>query len=389
MVMSAEGRPVQRPTSDRQGGGGALLVMWLMLIGLYAGVIGWLYINAGDTLFRRSLESSRIEMALPASGEVMTIANEPIPAPRTRPPMLFTLDELMSSVREAIPTPAPNVVPQNAPAAETEPTMRARAIDGMLLETVTVGTLPVIAPDGRQPWRYYARPFNDPLNRGRIAIVITGMGLNAAASEAAIDRLPGEVTFAFSPYADIAKLTQMARNDGHEILISLPLEPLTYPQHDPGPHTLLTTLSEEENIARMEWVMSQAQGYVGIVGEYGSRFTTRSAQMLPVLEQAKKRGLMYLDAAATPDSVAMRVGRDLGVPRATNDRTIDVEANRAAIDAQINRVENLARTSGQAVLFASPHLITLDRLAEWLPTLSKKGLVLAPVTAIVGRQPDL
>jgi polysaccharide deacetylase 2 family uncharacterized protein YibQ len=164
---------------------------------------------------------------------------------------------------------------------------------------------------------------------------------------------------------------------------------MNYPQHDPGPYTLLTTLTDRENLARMEWVMSRAQGYVGLVGEFGSRFTTRSATMLPVLEQVKKRGLMFVDAAATPESVSMRVGRDLAIPRVINDRTIDADANRAMIDAHILQAERQAKASGQAVLFASPHLITVDRLAEWLPTLARKGFVLAPITAIVGRQPDL
>lgn len=380
MVMSAEGRPTQRPTSEGHGSSvSALIAVWLMLIGLYAGVFAWLFLNAEDTLSRRSLEQSRIEMALPGPGETMTVSSEPVAAARPKQTTPFGLGEMLPGAKEPTPAPAP------AP----EPEVKATPVDPMLLETVAAGRLPAIAPDGRQPWRYYARPFNDPLNRPRIAVVITGMGLNATASEAAIDRLPGDVTFAFSPYADITKLTEMARKDGHEFLMSLPLEPMNYPQHDPGPYTLLTTLSERENLGRMEWVMSRAQGYVGLVGEFGSRFTTRSTTMLPVLEQVKKRGLMFLDAAATPDSVSMRVGRDLAIPRAINDRTIDAEANRPHIDAQIAQAERQAKATGQAVLFASPHLVTVDRLAEWLPTLAKKGLVLAPITAIVGRQPDL
>lgn len=380
MVMSAEGRPTQRPTSEGHGRSvSALIAVWLMLIGLYAGVFAWLFLNADDTLSRRSLEQSRIEMALPGPGETMTLSSEPVAASRPKQTSPFGLGEILPGAREPAPAPAP------AP----EPEVKATPVDAMLLETVAAGKLPTIAPDGRQPWRYYARPFNDPLNRPRIAVVITGMGLNARASEAAIDRLPGDVTFAFSPYADIAKLTEMARRDGHEFLMSLPLEPVNYPQHDPGPYTLLSTLSERENLGRMEWVMSRAQGYVGLVGEFGSRFTTRSTTMLPVLEQVKKRGLMFLDAAATPDSVSMRVGRDLAIPRAINDRTIDADANRPQIDAQIAQAERQAKATGQAVLFASPHLVTVDRLAEWLPTLARKGLVLAPITAIVGRQPDL
>lgn len=380
MVMSAEGRPTQRPTSEGHGSSvSALIAVWLMLIGLYAGVFAWLFLNAEDTLSRRSLEQSRIEMALPEVGETMTVASEPVAAARPRQTNPFGLGEILPGAKG--PTPAPG------PAAE--PPAKSTPIDAMLLETSAAGALPTIAPDGRQPWRYYARPFNDPLNRPRIAVVITGMGLNATASEAAIDRLPGDVTFAFSPYAEIAKLTEMARKDGHEILMSLPLEPMNYPQHDPGPYTLLSTLSERENLGRMEWVMSRSQGYVGLVGEFGSRFTTRSATMLPVLEQVKKRGLMFVDAAASPESVSMRVGRDLAIPRAINDRTIDADGNRAQIDAQIAQAERQARASGQTVLFASPHLVTVDRLVDWLPTLARKGLVLAPITAIVGRQPDL
>lgn len=380
MVMSAEGRPTQRPTSEGQGSSvSALIAVWLLLIGLYAGVFAWLFLNAEDTLSRRNLEQSRIEMVLPGPGETMTVASEPVAASYPKQATPFGLGEILPSAKEPTPAPAP------AP----EPEVRAIPIDAMLLETAAAGRLPTIAPDGRQPWRYYARPFSDPLNRPRIAVVITGMGLNATASEAAIDRLPGDVTFAFSPYADIARLTEMARRDGHELLISLPLEPMNYPQHDPGPYTLLTTLTDRENLARMEWVMSRAQGYVGLVGEFGSRFTTRSATMLPVLEQVKKRGLMFVDAAATPESVSMRVGRDLAIPRVINDRTIDADANRAMIDAHILQAERQAKASGQAVLFASPHLITVDRLAEWLPTLARKGFVLAPITAIVGRQPDL
>lgn len=370
---------MQRPTEDGHGSSlSALIAGWLMLIGLYAGVFAWLFINADDTLTRRTMEQSRIEMPLPGPGETMSVAREPVAAalPKQAPP--FGIGGMLSGGKEAPPAaPAPEPPAQSVP------------VDAMLLEATASGRLPTIAPDGRQPWRYYARAFSDPLNRPRIAVVITGMGLNAVASEAAIDRMPGDVAFAFSPYADIAKLTEMARRDGHEFLLSLPLEPLNYPQHDPGPYTLLTALSERENVARMEWVMGRAEGYVGMVGEFGSRFTTRTANMLPVLEQVKKRGIMFIDAAASQESIVMRVGRDLAIARAVNDRTIDADANRAAIDAQLAQAERQAKAMGQTVIFASPHLVTLDRLAEWLPTLGKKGLTLAPVTAIVGRQPDL
>lgn len=381
MAMTAEDRLMRRPTTDEtSSGSGALITVWVLLFGLYAGVFAWLVLNADDTISRRMIELSRIEMPLPESGETMSVSSEPTAPPKARQPALFGLTDMLTPGKEA---------GQSAPTAAAEAPVRSTPVDSMLLESTRSGLLPAIAPDGRQPWRYYSRPFSDPLNRPRIAVVITGLGLNSVASESAIDRMPGDVTFAFSPYADVAKLTEMARRDGHEILMTLPLEPVNYPQHDPGPLTLMTGLSEVENLGRLETVMSRATGYVGLVGEFGSRYTTRAATMLPVLEQIKKRGLMFVDAAASPETISMRVGRDLSIPRAINDRTIDIDANRAAIDANLAQAERSAKATGQVVIFASPHLVTIDRLAEWFPTLARKGLVLAPITAIVGRQPDL
>ena len=60
------------------------------------------------------------------------------------------------------------------------------------------GPLPIIAQDGRTPFDAYKRPF---LSNGRpkIALVIGGLGLNARATQAAIETLPGEITLSFVP----------------------------------------------------------------------------------------------------------------------------------------------------------------------------------------------
>jgi polysaccharide deacetylase 2 family uncharacterized protein YibQ len=48
----------------------------------------------------------------------------------------------------------------------------------------------------------------------------------------------------------------------------------------------------------------------------------------------------------------------------------------------------VARTSGQALAFASPYPITMDRLLAWLPAMQQKGFALAPVSAVANRQKD-
>ena len=62
-------------------------------------------------------------------------------------------------------------------------------------------------------------------------------------------------------------------SEGHEVLLQAPMEPFDYPDNDPGPQTLLTSLTPEQNVDRLHWLMSRFQGYVGIAGSMGARFT--------------------------------------------------------------------------------------------------------------------
>ena len=64
------------------------------------------------------------------------------------------------------------------------------------------------------------------------------------------------------------------------------MEPFDYPDNDPGPQTLLTSLSAEQNLDRLHWLMSRFQGYVGIANFMGARFTATEQALAPVLKEA-------------------------------------------------------------------------------------------------------
>ena len=118
-------------------------------------------------------------------------------------------------------------------------------------------------------------------------------------------KLPPAVTLAFTPYgADPTKLVERARGLGHEILLQVPLEPFDYPDNDPGPQTLLTTLSVEQNQDRLLWLLSRFQGYVGLSNFMGARFLPNEASMQPLMREAAKRGLAYFDDGAAVRSLA-------------------------------------------------------------------------------------
>ena len=132
-------------------------------------------------------------------------------------------------------------------------------------------------------------PVSTAVRGGRgSGVVLAGIGLNQADSEAAIRTLPGGVTLAVSPYAqNTAKVLTAARAAEHEYLLSIPMEPQGFPLNDPGNQALMTSLSPEQNRSRLEWMLSRIAGYVGAVGAEGSmrgeRFASLPEEIDPVL----------------------------------------------------------------------------------------------------------
>ena len=149
------------------------------------------------------------------------------------------------------------------------------------------------------------------------------------------------MTFAFAPYgADVERLGARARSEGHEVLLQVPMEPFDYPDNDPGPQTLLTSLTPEQNIDRLHWLMSRFQGYVGMADSMGARFTATEPALGAVLRETAKRGLIYLDDGSSPRSVAARSPAPTISPFAKADIVLDAVPTPAEIDRALGAPGN-------------------------------------------------
>jgi polysaccharide deacetylase 2 family uncharacterized protein YibQ len=265
--------------------------------------------------------------------------------------------------------------------ADAPPGLMA-GIDPRLLEKTRYGMIPV-ASDGLKPFTVYAAEA-DRVKAAKmpvVAIVVTGLGVGAAKTADAIMKLPSAVTLAFTPYgSDPAKLAERARAQRHEILLQIPMEPFDYPDNDPGPQTLLTTLAPEQNLDRMYWQLSRIQGYAGIANFMGGRFVVTDAAMQPIIHEAAKRGLGYFDDGSAPRSVAPSLAAGQAVPFAKGDSTIDAVPTAVEIDRALAKLEALAKERGTAIGVASALPISIERLAIWIKALESRGIMLVPLT---------
>jgi len=266
------------------------------------------------------------------------------------------------------------------------------APDKRLVEKSRFGLLPRIGADGARPAEVYARPLfaSAKLRPGapRIAIVVGGLGLNPASTADAIARLPAAISLGFAPYGDgLDGEAAAAREAGHEILLQSPMEPITYPADNPGPHTLLTGASDAENLDSLRWQMGRFVGYAGVVNHLGGKYAADARALTPTLAEIAQRGLFYVDDGSSPLSLARRIAPTLGLASAAADAVVDADAAPGAIDAALTRLEALARARGAAIGVATALPSSLDRLAIWCAGLEARGIELVPVSAMAARAP--
>lgn len=283
----------------------------------------------------------------------------------------------MTGAHQEVTIPAPG---QNSP-----PPPPATPIDPQFAEMTPQGPIPKIAADGVRPADAYAQPVKPPqgmANAPRIAIVVTGLGVSGKATSDAINELPGPVTLAFIPYGVNAGPVALARHQGHEVLLQVPMEPFDYPDNDPGPQTLLTTLAPAQNMERLYWLMSRFQGYVGLINMMGARFTASEQSFGPVLRETGKRGLIFVDDGFNPRSVASRIAGANSLPFAKADVDIDAVPTPTEIDRALSRLEVAARDRHVAVGVASALPASIAHIAKWAKTAAKHGFLLVPITAV-------
>ncbi|MDA9408319.1 MULTISPECIES: divergent polysaccharide deacetylase family protein [unclassified Bradyrhizobium] len=254
--------------------------------------------------------------------------------------------------------------------------------DPKLLEKSRYGMIPAISGD-LKPFNVYAAEADraKAAKMPVVAIVIGGLGVGAAKTTDAIMKLPGAVTLAFTPYgSDPGKLAERARAQRHEIFLQIPMEPYDFPDNDPGPQTLLTSLTPDQNTDRLYWHLSRMQGYAGLTNFMGARFIATDAAMQPIIREASRRGLGFFDDGSSPRSIALQAAGSLAVPFGRGDIALDAVPTPTEIDRALNKLESTARERGVAIGTASALPVSIERIGAWIKTLNDRGILLVPLT---------
>jgi uncharacterized protein len=218
-----------------------------------------------------------------------------------------------------------------------------------------------------------------------LAVVIDDVGYNKARGLRAIN-LPGAVTIAVLPFAPHTQaLIHHAAKAGREIIVHQPMEP-SASAHARSEHgTLTLAMNHEKFDALVKAALDAVPMRVGLSNHTGSLLTQHHGPMRRLMSQLNQRGLYFLDSRTTPQTVALDVAHQQGVPALKRDVFLDHNPRPQAIHLAFERAISLARKQGHAVLIGQPYPQSLAYLENRLAQLPR-GINLVPASALVDRQ---
>ena len=278
-------------------------------------------------------------------------------------------------------TPKQDSAPVSAPDNKTSSRSANRVLER--LDSRKLAIEDTVIEDGSAPVQSSAPPrdLNKASQKPLIVIVLDDVGVNRPSARAAIG-LSTSVTLSFMTYADgVAEMAQQARDNGHDVMLHLPMEPKG--DQDPGPQALLTSLSVAELKTRLNWGLSRFTGYIGVNNHMGSRFTEWTRGVRVVMEDIQKRRVFFMDSKTSPQSVVAQEAKRAGVPLLTRDIFLDNDyKNPETILAQLERAEKIAKRRGYVIAIGHPHRQTIAVLEQWFPLAKANGFNVAKVSEL-------
>lgn len=206
-----------------------------------------------------------------------------------------------------------------------------------------------------------------PVYAGKLAIVIDDFGYRPH-NENQVLAMPSAISVAVLPNAPHAReMATKAHNSGHEVLIHLPMAPLSKQPLEKD--TLRPEMSSDE----IERIIRDAYGKVpfavGLNNHMGSAMTSSLFGMQKVMQALERYNLYFLDSMTIGNSQSMRAAQGTGVKVIKRKVFLDDTQNEADIRFQFNRAVKLAQRTGSAIAIGHPHPSTVRVLQQMLPTL--------------------
>ena len=199
-------------------------------------------------------------------------------------------------------------------------------------------------------------------------------------------RIDASLTFAILPYCSHStEAATVLHAKGKEVILHLPMEPLAYPDEQPGPGALFLNMSNEAIRRQVDKNISAVPFVTGVNNHMGSIFMADGAKLSVVLNQLKKKHLFFVDSRTTSSSKAEQIALKSGVPYISRKIFIDTEKNFRTTLQKLMKLNDrdYGKNSEPILVIGHPYPDTIRALREAVPALKTEGVDIVPVSYLV------
>jgi uncharacterized protein len=213
----------------------------------------------------------------------------------------------------------------------------------------------------------------------RIAILIDDIGQDLKPLDELL-RLDAPIAFSVLPFrSHSVKAARKIHEAGREVLLHLPMEPLDYPERDPGEGALLNAMSDQEIRSQVEKDLKAVPFARGVNNHMGSRFMQDGKKLRVLFGKLRERDLYFIDSLTTASSRAAEVADETTVQFASREIFIDHAVDREMV---FRNLRGLLKKKGRRQSFlviGHPYPETIQALKTYLPRLQSAGVeVISP-----------
>ncbi|HPR18026.1 MAG TPA: divergent polysaccharide deacetylase family protein [Candidatus Cloacimonadota bacterium] len=232
---------------------------------------------------------------------------------------------------------------------------------------------------------FYQKSAETQKPKTKLAIVVDDFGIHNDKILEKFCSLDKNITFAILPEQKYSETVMTkAAEFGHETIIHIPMEPVSYPKNNPGNEAIFVHLSQKEIIKRLEKFIKQLPLCIGASNHMGSLVTTDESVMRTVLSVLKEHNLFFIDSRTSTTSIAYDLAKEMIIPTFESSLFLDTpDISDKTMNSKISILKNMFKTHDKILVIT--HCATEERyqyLKKFVEKISQYDIELIPLSQL-------
>jgi len=204
----------------------------------------------------------------------------------------------------------------------------------------------------------------------KVSIIMDDLGNNFSIDKK-IEKIDIDLTLAILPFRKDTKKSLNFFSNKKEIILHLPLEPISKNQMEK--EMITTSMNKKEIKETFNFALNQLKPHaVGVNNHKGSLFTANKESMKTLLKEIKENNLFFIDSFTIGSSKGYSLSKEMNIKTERRDVFLDNPRKKEDIKKKLHQTINIAEEKGKAVAIGHSFPETIEVLIEEVPSLKNR-----------------